>query len=1169
MSPKIPAPKPTAAGTTSGKPAARDPYEFRFVEMGEPSGGCDKDSRSIVRAHVMRDSYIKRKQRTHRESLPSLISAPPKSDNNSQQKFRFKLGPQGLQEVKKGRRRTKNVPPNDSLPVTIIASGNPQDQVAVYNPTSFPQKSVSPSTPHGKLTPKLVHSRDTSISDGLSASPVSQHSQVIAKPLSLPAIIGSGALDPFSTLPTLISPRTEILLFHAHRGVLSSRIMGRLRREWLQLATQDTAMFHIALSHYAGNYGLARHENDPVEALRFRMEAMSIMNQRLENFDKALTDGSIGTVASLSSYEATNGDTAVFQTHMEGLKELVKLRGGLQAGLNQYTRRLVLWADLNCANALGGTPVFELSEYTDLLPPSPATSPPADQQLEHPPPFEEIGNILSDLKLIDPSLVDLFMLLRDLAELDQGSPKSAEDFNAIRDSDKLLLAEVTLLALSKNPSSSKLLTSTCMAAIIFLDKHLRGITFNARIMERFVARLQVSMNDVLSIISPFEIDVKTARIMLWILYVGGVAAEEKIERAWFVTHLSYICDSLQLNNWKDAKQILESFLWPLEWETDRARLWEEVDRDRATTSQLLTEQDYLDNLALDLHPEAFWPIWTWDPHYVYRARVGVNRWQFLIDCQNDLSKSITKLNPNSKLFLMREAPQTLFPKLFKAWKITHLVFEKDTDAYARDRDAVVMEAAKEAGVEVIVRSGRTLWDSDELVKKNGGKPTMTISQVQTAGPKIGPVPKPIPTPTSIPDPGETALDFEQEAPEQAPDVNEKYRNEKEKSYSKIAGPNNDFAVPTLSELGFPPATTPHRGGETVALQSLSQTMSNTKYTATFQKPKTAPTDFSPQSTTLLSPHLHFGTLSVRQFYWAVQDVLSEYKGKASEPPTSLIGQLLFRDMYFGAQAALGHSFSHAAGNPKCRFIPWHPTSDSSTLTSSGPGSEAEAMLHRWTHGLTGFPWIDALMRQLRQEGWIHHLGRHAVACFLTRGGCYISWEAGAAVFAELLIDHEEACNIGNWQWLSCTAFFSQYYRCYSPIAFGKGWDKSGAFVRRYVPELKDMGDKWIYEPWKAPIADLKKAGVRIEGDGEGRGEGVYPKPMFDFPERRDFCLKQMKEAYTVGLYGDDPRVLDGSWEGLIEGAEAKDQKGTGIQKDGKRKAKGQPTLDALFKKAKT
>lgn len=101
-----------------------------------------------------------------------------------------------------------------------------------------------------------------------------------------------------------------------------------------------------------------------------------------------------------------------------------------------------------------------------------------------------------------------------------------------------------------------------------------------------------------------------------------------------------------------------------------------------------------------------------------------------LDCQSDLSASITKLNPKSKLFVIREAPQTVLVKLFKAWNISHLVFEKDTDAYARERDEDVIKQAKEAGVEVIVKMGRTLYDSDELVKANGGKPTMSITQVQ-------------------------------------------------------------------------------------------------------------------------------------------------------------------------------------------------------------------------------------------------------------------------------------------------------------------------------------------------------------------------------------------------------------------------------------------------------
>jgi deoxyribodipyrimidine photolyase len=563
-------------------------------------------------------------------------------------------------------------------------------------------------------------------------------------------------------------------------------------------------------------------------------------------------------------------------------------------------------------------------------------------------------------------------------------------------------------------------------------------------------------------------------------------------------------------------------------------------------------------VALDMKPECLYPIWTWDPHYVYRARVGPNRWQYLLDCQADLSASITKLNPKAKLLVIREAPQTLYPKLFKAWRITHLVFEKDTDAYARQRDDEVIKIAEGMGVKCVVRVGRTLYDPDELVNQNHGKPTMSISQVQAAGKKIGMIPRPIPAPTSLPDPGPLTLAFSQDKPSQEPDINAIQRDAAEASYSALAGPHGDFSVPTMEELGLKAATTKHRGGETIALLTLEKIITNKEYTATFEKPKTAPTDFEPQSTTLLSPHMHFGSLSVREFYWRVQDVVDGFKGKASQPPTSLTGQLLFRDMYFGAQAALGFSFGQSYNNPACRFIPWHLPSridpDTNLITGEYQvdNKEAEEYFQRWKYGRTGFPWIDALMRQLREEGWIHHLGRHAVASFLTRGGCYVDWERGAEVFEEWLIDHEAACNIGNWQWLSCTAFFAQFYRVYSPIAFPQKWDKNGDIVRRYVPELAKFDKKYIYEPWKAPISDQKKWGCRIEGDGgsakvEEGGEGgvkSYPKPMFDFSTRREICLQGMKTAYHVGLYGNDPKVLDGTWRKLFDDAAEGPTQGT-------------------------
>jgi len=539
-----------------------------------------------------------------------------------------------------------------------------------------------------------------------------------------------------------------------------------------------------------------------------------------------------------------------------------------------------------------------------------------------------------------------------------------------------------------------------------------------------------------------------------------------------------------------------------------------------------------------------------------------------LDCQKDLSDSIQKLNPKSKLFVIREAPQTLFPKLFKAWRVTHLVFERDTDAYARERDRVVVEAAVAAGVEVVTRYGRTLWDSDEIVAKNGGRPTMSISQLQASGLKVGEIPKPIPAPERLPDPGEMPVNFEREIPSRSVDLNAPNRIKLDAAYNGIAGPKGDFAIQTLEELGFPPATTPHRGGESLALKQLDKIMADVKYAATFKKPETSPAAFEPQSTTLLSPYLHFGALSPRLFYWRAQDAVEKYGKGSSTPPESLTGQLLFRDMYFVAQAAIGSPFIQTLNNAYVRFIPWHlPSKHENTETGINAISgeyhvdspQADKWFRRWKAGVTGFPFVDALMRQLRFEGWIHHLGRHMVACFLTRGGCYVHWERGADVFEELLIDHEPACNAGNWQWLSCTAFFSQYYRCYSPVAFGQKWDKNGDFIRKWVPELKDLDAKFIYEPWKATPVALNKAVVKVKGDGLSDGaqkQGIYPEPMFDFNERRSVCMSAMKTAFSVGLHGNDEAVKTGKWRELFEKAGNTEMQGLSGRDDQEEQAEG-------------
>lgn len=94
------------------------------------------------------------------------------------------------------------------------------------------------------------------------------------------------------------------------------------------------------------------------------------------------------------------------------------------------------------------------------------------------------------------------------------------------------------------------------------------------------------------------------------------------------------------------------------------------------------------------------------------------------------------------------------------------------------------------------------------------------------------------------------------------------------------------------------------------------------------------------------------------------------------------------------------------------------------------------------------------MTQLREEGWIHHLARHAVACFLTRGDLWISWEEGMKVFEELLLDADWSVNAGTWMWLSSSSFFQQFIHCYCPVRFGRKADTNGDFIRKYLPVLR-------------------------------------------------------------------------------------------------------------------
>ncbi|XP_038612536.1 cryptochrome-1 [Tachyglossus aculeatus] len=455
-------------------------------------------------------------------------------------------------------------------------------------------------------------------------------------------------------------------------------------------------------------------------------------------------------------------------------------------------------------------------------------------------------------------------------------------------------------------------------------------------------------------------------------------------------------------------------------------------------------------------------VYILDPWFAGSSNVGINRWRFLLQCLEDLDANLRKLN--SRLFVIRGQPADVFPRLFKEWNIARLSIEYDSEPFGKERDAAIKKLASEAGVEVIVRISHTLYELDKIIELNGGQPPLTYKRFQTLISRMDPLAMPVETITA-------------------------------EVMGKCVTPLSDdhdekYGVPSLEELGFdtdglPSAVWP--GGETEALTRLERHLERKAWVANFERPRMNANSLL-ASPTGLSPYLRFGCLSCRLFYFKLTDLYKKVK-KNSSPPLSLYGQLLWREFFYTA-ATSNPRFDKMEGNPICVQIPWDRNPEA---------------LAKWAEGRTGFPWIDAIMTQLRQEGWIHHLARHAVACFLTRGDLWISWEEGMKVFEELLLDADWSVNAGSWMWLSCSSFFQQFFHCYCPVGFGRRTDPNGDYIRRYLPVLRGFPAKYIYDPWNAPEG-IQKAAKCIIGVN-------YPKPMVNHAEASRLNIERMKQIY--------------------------------------------------------
>jgi deoxyribodipyrimidine photo-lyase len=255
--------------------------------------------------------------------------------------------------------------------------------------------------------------------------------------------------------------------------------------------------------------------------------------------------------------------------------------------------------------------------------------------------------------------------------------------------------------------------------------------------------------------------------------------------------------------------------------------------------------------------------------------------------------------------------------------------------------------------------------------------------------------------------------------------------------------------------------------------------------------KTARDIPSEDGTSGLSPHLHLGEISPATVWRAASET-----AKPGQGVDTFLKELLWRE--FAA------------------YLLWHhpqmPEQPLRAEFSKLAWRENKSELRAWQRGLTGIPIVDAGMRQLWQTGWMHNRIRMVCASFLTKH-LLIPWQQGEAWFWDTLVDADLASNTINWQWVAgCGADAAPYFRIFNPVLQGRKFDAGGHYIRRFVPELKSMPDKFIHAPWEAGAEVLAAAKIKLGSD--------YPHPIINLSLGRERALAAYKKLNGSGTIAD-------------------------------------------------
>ncbi len=288
------------------------------------------------------------------------------------------------------------------------------------------------------------------------------------------------------------------------------------------------------------------------------------------------------------------------------------------------------------------------------------------------------------------------------------------------------------------------------------------------------------------------------------------------------------------------------------------------------------------------------------------------------------------------------------------------------------------------------------------------------------------------------------------------------------------------AVPALTEIGFTSTNLKELAIPT-GMQGAQKLLENFwPRMDHYQETRDFPAVKGPS---YLSVHLRFGTVSIRQLLRLALQRHLDGSGGA----TTWLKELVWREFYFQVLENFPHVSTQAFKQEYDRIV-WDT------------GQEADMLFEAWAEGRTGYPLVDAAMRQLNATGYMHNRLRMVAGSFLVKH-LGLDWRRGEAYFARMLNDFDLAANNGGWQWVSSSGCDAQpYFRIFNPITQSEKFDAQGKFILRYVPELQGLSGKALHAPWLAKPLELSAAGITL-----GK---TYPHPVVDHAQAREKTLQR-------------------------------------------------------------